>query len=179
MRRRGWWRGWVLLALAVAALVVRCDSDSGGGGGVDSGARIDARVLEVVDGDTVRVDLEGGGRESVRYIGIDTPESNPDQPLECFGHQAAAANVRLVGGRTVELEIGAEARDRYGRLLAYVRLPGDGGEGSARLVNAALVRDGFARTLTIPPNDALAPLLRRLEASAARSGRGLWGACNE
>jgi len=173
--RRGWWRGWILLALAVAALLVRCDDGSGPGGGEAGGERLGGRVVEVVDGDTIRVDLGGGEVESVRYIGIDTPESNPDQPLECFGHEAEDANEALVADREVALELGAEPRDDYGRLLAYVRV------GSARgiLVNAELVRRGFARTLTIAPNDRLAPLLRRLETVAARAGRGLWAACGK
>jgi micrococcal nuclease len=70
----------------------------------------------------------------------------------------------------VRVVFGVERRDVYGRLLGYVRL-GD------RLVNAMLVRRGLARTLTIPPNDRLAPLFDRLELEAARAGRGLWAAC--
>jgi len=176
VRRHGWWRGWVLLALAAAALLVRCDDGSETDRGAGSeGKRLGARVVEIVDGDTVRVELDGGGVESVRYIGIDTPESNPDQPLECFGHEAEDANASLVAGREVDLELGAEPRDEYGRLLAYVRV----GAPREVLVNAELVRRGFARTLTIAPNDRLAPLLRRLETAAARAGRGLWAACGK
>jgi micrococcal nuclease len=173
VKRQGWWRGWILLALAAAALLVRCEGGSEPGGGGTEGESLRARVVEVVDGDTIRVELDRGGVESVRYIGIDTPESNPDQPLECFGHEAEDANASLVAGRELDLELGAEPRDDYGRLLAYVRV------GSPRgiLVNAELVRRGFARTLTIAPNDRLAPLLRGLETAAARAGRGLWGAC--
>ena len=165
----------MLIALVAAALLVRCDdgSDPARDDGPARGERLEGRVVEVVDGDTIRVDLDDGAVESVRYIGIDTPESNPDQPLECFGHEAEDANASLVAGREVALELGAEPRDEYGRMLAYVRV------GSPRevLVNAELVRRGFARTLTIAPNDRLAPLLRELETAAARAGRGLWGAC--
>ena len=165
----------MLLALAAAALLVRCDDGSETDRGAGSGGRLGARVVEIVDGDTVRVELDGGGVESVRYIGIDTPESNPDQPLECFGHEAEAANASFVAEREVEIEVGAEPRDEYGRLLAYVRV----GAPREVLVNAELVRRGFARTLTIAPNDRLAPLLRRLETAAARAGRGLWAACGK
>jgi micrococcal nuclease len=70
----------------------------------------------------------------------------------------------------VRLVFGVERHDVYGRLLAYVHV-------GRRFVNAALVRRGFARSLTIPPNDRYAPLFRRLELRAARAGRGLWGAC--
>ena len=175
----------MLAGLGGAALLAPCDQSYTGPDGepADAGAELIARVLEVTDGDTIVVELPGGGRESVRYIGIDTPESNPDQPLECFGHEAAEANERLVGGREVLLELGPEPRDDYGRLLAFVRLPRPAGgpapDAAGLLVNAELVRRGFARTLTIAPNDQLAPLLRGLEDAAGRAGVGLWGACSK
>lgn len=127
-------------------------------------------MLEVTDGDTIVVRLAGGEVERVRYIGVDTPESTPDQPLECFGHEAAEANRRLVEGRAVVLSPGVERRDDYGRLLAWVR--------AGRIeVNAFLLARGYARTLTIAPNDARAPRYARIEARAGRFGHGLWGAC--
>jgi len=127
-------------------------------------------VTRVVDGDTVEVQLDGT-EEDVRYIGVDTPETvKPGEPVGCFGPQASAFNHRLVEGRRVRLVFGAERRDVYGRLLAYVYLDG-------RFVNAELVRRGLARTLAIPPNDRFAGELKRLEIAAARAGRGLWGAC--
>lgn len=129
-----------------------------------------AYVSRVVDGDTVEVQLDGE-EEDVRYIGVDTPETvKPDTPVQCFGPQASSFNHGLVEQRRVRLVFGAERRDVYGRLLAYVYL-GD------RFVNAELVRRGLARTLTIPPNDRFADRLKRLEIAAARAGRGLWGAC--
>jgi len=165
----------VLLALVAGSLLVRCDAGEERDELARGGGELSARVIEVVDGDTIIVELAGGRRESVRYIGIDTPESNPDQPLECFGHEAEAENARLVADRVVALELGPESRDDYGRLLAFVRA----GSGPDSLINAELVEGGFARTLTIAPNDSLAPFLRRLEAAAARAGRGLWGACDK
>jgi len=129
-----------------------------------------AYVTRVVDGDTIEVRL-GGGEEDVRYIGVDTPETvKPDTPVQCFGPQASAFNHALVEQRRVRLVFGAERRDVYGRLLAYVYL----GE---RFVNAELLRRGLARTLTIPPNDRFAERFERLQTAAARAGRGLWGAC--
>lgn len=94
----------------------------------------------------------------------------PGTPPQCFGAQASAANARLVEGRRVRLVFDRERRDVYGRLLAYVYARG-------RLVNALLVRQGFARTLTIPPNVAHADLFHRLAKAAGRAGRGLWRAC--
>ena len=65
-----------------------------------------------------------------------------------------------------------EERDRFGRLLAYVYRASDG-----LFVNAALVRGGFARTLTIPPNVRFADRLAALARTARRESRGLWSAC--
>jgi micrococcal nuclease len=164
----------VLLVLALALLLFGGDGEDGGGGGVgqhDPGPRrVTATVTRVIDGDTVEATI-GGAVEDVRYIGVDTPESvAPDQPVECFGRQAAAFNRRLVAGETVRLVFDEERRDRYGRLLAYV-YAGD------EFVNAALLRRGYARTLTIAPNDRFAGLFARLERQAGGSGRGLWNAC--
>jgi micrococcal nuclease len=130
-----------------------------------------AQVERVVDGDTIIVDLDGV-REWVRYIGMDTPESVAEQPLECYGHRASEENERLVGGRTVTLTTDEEPRDRFGRLLAYVRREPDG-----LFVNEALVRGGFATTLEIRPNVRYAGTLRDEERKARAVGRGLWGAC--
>ena len=138
------------------------------GGSGDGG--VAALVTRVVDGDTVEVLLDGR-EEDVRYIGVDTPESvAPGQPVECFGKDASEFNRRLVEGERVTLEYGDERRDVYGRLLAYVRLDGE-------LVNAELVRRGYARTLAIAPNTDFAALFNRLQQRAANAGRGLWGTC--
>lgn len=172
-RRRGWWTGLLTLA-AVGAIVAGAPSGGGDGSGAGDapadGAA--ARVVDVIDGDTIAVELAGGRSEHVRYIGVDTPESTPNQPLECFGHEAAEENARLVGGEVVRLRFGPERRDDYDRLLAYVYVDGV-------FVNAELVERGFARTLTISPNDGRAPLLMRLEAAAGRSAIGLWGVCSK
>src|SRR3954462_5517900 len=115
----------------------------------------------------------GGADETVRYIGVDTPESvKPDTPVQCFAKAASAFNERLVAGREVTLVSDVEGRDRYGRLLAYVYRRPDG-----LFVNEQLVKRGFARPLTIPPNDRYAGPIAHLAASARAAGRGLWGAC--
>ncbi len=157
----------VLLALAAAILLRPWE----GGGGAEGGPpSANAYVVRAVDGDTIEVRL-GDELEDVRYIGVDTPETvKPGTPVQCFGHRASNFDRRLVEGRRVRLVFGVERRDIYGRLLAYVYL-------GRRFVNAELVRRGLARTLTIPPNDRLAPLFERLQRRAARVGRGLWGAC--
>jgi micrococcal nuclease len=131
-----------------------------------------AQVLRVVDGDTIRVRLDGR-TERVRYIGVDTPESvKPGTPVQCFAKRAAAANAALVAGRSVRLVGDVEQRDRYGRLLAYVYREPDGA-----FVNARLVRDGYARTLAIAPNVAHARQFAQLARTAREGGRGLWAEC--
>jgi micrococcal nuclease len=131
-----------------------------------------AHVVRVVDGDTILVSVDGA-TERVRYIGVDTPETvKPRTPVQCFGKKASAFNHALVDGRDVRLVADAEARDRYGRLLAYVYRADDG-----LFVNAELVRRGYATTLTIAPNVRFAERLRELAAAARQAGRGLWSAC--
>jgi micrococcal nuclease len=126
----------------------------------------------VVDGDTIHVSLAGRD-EAVRYIGMDTPESKkPGTPVQCYALAASTANRRLVEGRRVRLRFDVERRDRYGRLLAYVYRRPDG-----LFVNAELVRRGFARQLTIPPDVAHAALFGRLARAARHAGRGLWARC--
>src|SRR5215210_3247118 len=160
-----------LLAALLVLAVAGCEATARVGEPDRAGASV-GRVLRVVDGDTIQVRLDGR-REKVRYIGVDTPESvKPGTPVECFAKRASAYNERLVGGRRVRLVRDAEARDRYGRLLAYVYREEDG-----LFVNAALVRGGYAQPLTIPPNVAHAGEFRRLAAAARRAGRGLWSAC--
>ena len=132
----------------------------------------EGRVVRVVDGDTLRV-MVGGTEEKVRLIGVDTPESvRPGEAVECFGREASAFLERLVAGRRVRLELDAERRDRYGRLLAYVhRVP------DRLFVNAELVSRGYAQPLTIAPNVRFAERFRELSARARRARVGLWGAC--
>ena len=164
---------WLALFAALAGVGAGVLKPFGDGGGASApGARREARVTRVVDGDTVKVSL-GGRSETVRYIGMDTPETvKPHTPVQCFGERASAQNKQLVAGREVTLRLGAEPRDHFGRLLAYVYRRGDG-----LFVNAALVRGGFARTLTIAPNIEHAGELRRLQGTARAQRLGLWGAC--
>jgi len=131
---------------------------------------LDTTVERVVDGDTIVV----GGGHHVRLIGIDTPETkDPRKPVQCFGREASAFLTGLLPrGTGVRLVGDVEPRDFYDRTLAYAyRLP-DG-----LFVNADLVRQGFARVLTIPPNVAHTDELLALDRQAREAGRGLWSAC--
>ncbi len=127
----------------------------------------------MVDGDTVVITV-GGTDEKVRLIGIDTPETvDPRKAVECFGKEASARMKELLPADTeVSLERDAELRDRYGRLLAYVTRVDDG-----VFVNEAMVADGFAQTLTIPPNVAYTERFTAAQTAARNAGQGLWSAC--
>jgi micrococcal nuclease len=131
-----------------------------------------ASIIDVADGDTIVVRV-AGQRETVRLIGIDTPETkDPDEPVQCFGPEATEATEALLPRDTpVRLERDAEPRDQYGRLLAYVyRTDGT-------FVNLALAERGLADVLSIAPNTAHAGELRAAVDAARAAGRGLWGTC--
>lgn len=124
-------------------------------------------VVGVVDGHTIHVRL-GGRTELIRYIGIHAPATtHPTRGEEPGGREAAEVNRRLVEGRTVRLELDVEERDPHGRFLAYVHL-GD------LMVNAELVRRGYARVLTVSPNIRYQGLFATLEREAREQTRGLW-----
>ena len=123
-------------------------------------------VQQVIDGDTLIL----ADRRHVRLIGINTPELGktglPDEPLA----QAARQRLQdLVAGQPVYLIPGAEARDHYGRWLAYVRLA------NGRDPAEDLLQQGLASTVAIPPNLQRLSRYLALEAEARRQGKGLWG----
>lgn len=165
MRRR-------LLVLAVAVVALLGAGACGRSGA--EGPRDQGKVTKLTDGDTLRVQLNGGAEEKVRLIGIDTPETQGRGGLrECFGKEASAELARLLPvGTTVRLVIDAEPRDRYGRLLAYVYRVSDDLH-----VNLAMAERGFAAPLTIPPNVAFADAFVEAAAEARDANRGLWSAC--
>jgi endonuclease YncB( thermonuclease family) len=127
-----------------------------------------ATVTHVVDGDTIRVEIDGQ-EYRVRYIGIDTPETvDPRGPVQCFGEEASERNRQLVEGKVVGLERDVSETDEFGRLLRYVWV-GD------VMVNAALVEEGYALAATYPPDARYADLFASLQGQAREQRRGLWG----
>jgi micrococcal nuclease len=133
------------------------------------GAGIPATVSRVIDGDTIVLD-DG---QHVRLVGLDTPESVGDRPVGCFGPEASAfLHDRLPPGTAVELFFDKETTDRYGRTLAYVVTVEP-----REFINATLVREGFGRVMTIPPNGMYASMFERLASEARSTSKGLWGAC--
>lgn len=128
------------------------------------------RVSRVVDGDTIVV-LMGGKEERVRLIGVDTPETKqPRNPVELYGPEASAFTREALEGKKVRLETDVQERDRYGRLLAYVYLE-DG-----TFFNEELLRQGYAKILTVPPNVKYSEEFLNIQRQALEAGRGLWGA---
>lgn len=127
-------------------------------------------MRRVMDGDTVEL-LDG---RLVRYLGIDAPEVRRRTGAgwvfdpEPFGEDATAFNRRWVDAHRVRLEYDVQTHDRFGRLLAYVYV-------EDVMVNAELLRAGFAEPLSIPPNERYAALLHRIAEEARRAHRGLWG----
>jgi micrococcal nuclease len=165
----------VLLAL-VACGPLGLTTNTGPGNGANDAAqaaaaptpdRQSAKVVDVLDGDTIRVAIDGRTYR-LRYIGINAPEmGSDDRPAEPYAAQATARNSELVAGRRVWLEKDVSESDRYGRLLRYVWL-GD------TLVNAEIVRQGYARAGTYPPDVKYQSRLIRAEREARAAGRGLW-----
>jgi micrococcal nuclease len=157
-----------LVALGVGALA-GCRGDDGS----SSSPPNVAVVTRIVDGDTIDVEV-GGNRERVRLIGIDTPELHTAEgPPECMAVEAREQTAELLAvGREVRLERDLVGRDDYGRLLAYVFRRDDD-----LFVNEAIVAGGFARPLTIAPNDAYRPRFVAAATAAADAGLGLWQAC--
>ena len=131
-----------------------------------------ATVVRVVDGDTIVVD-RGTGQESLRYIGVDTPETvHPTVPLEWMGNEASAFNRLLVEGRQIVLERDISDVDQYGRLLRYVWIQ----DGTAwTFVNLELLKAGFAQVSTYPPDVKYVDAYLGAQRTAREQGTGLWG----
>src|SRR5256885_8817555 len=131
------------------------------------------RVVQVLDGDTIVVRRAGAPDETIRLLGVDTPETHhPTKPVQCYGPEASAYTASRLFGQVVRLEDDVERHDIYGRRLAYVYLHGKNFEED-------LLRKGYARLLVIEPNHAHARDMLDDELNARARGVGLWGACGD
>jgi len=144
----------------------------------------DILVVRAIDGDT----LELENKEHVRLIGVDTPESRKNEKaikdsrragmdiekIVELGSEAKNFTKHLVEGKRVRLEFDAGPKDKYGRLLAYVYLKNSSSSGKEIFVNAAIIEQGYASPMTIPPNVKFANLFRQLYQEARQEKRGLW-----
>jgi hypothetical protein len=125
---------------------------------------LEGRVLRVIDGDTITI----AGGETIRLLGIDTPEIG--QP---FASEAKWFTHALVAHKTVRLQTDAQLRDSYYRLLAFVYVETDDGW---VCVNAEIVRAGLAKLLFIPPNGLYYGYFEDVLTESMVARRGMWGA---
>lgn len=147
--------------LLLSAMLGSCQA----AGTPKANGEMEATVKRVVDGDTF--ELVSG--EKVRLIGVDTPETvKPNHPVEPYGKEASNYTKQLLTGKKLTLKFDVEPYDKYKRLLAYAYLE-DG-----TFVNEKLVREGYARIMTVPPNVAYADLFLEAEREAREQNRGLW-----
>ncbi len=116
-------------------------------------------VTHIIDGDTMII----SGGEHVRLIGIDTPERG-----EPYYREATQQLRELIEGKNIRMEKDVSERDRYGRLLRHIYV-GD------LWVNAEMIRAGYARFVTFPPDVKHVRIFERLEREARENQRGLWG----
>ena len=132
------------------------------------------KVIRVIDGDTI--EIEGG--QKIRYIGINAPESvAPGKPLGCYGRESSAKNKELVEGKMVKLEKDVSETDKYNRLLRYVYVENPELVSGSLFVNDSLVREGFARVSTYPPDVKYQKMFLESEKYARQNNLGLWGKC--
>ena len=127
------------------------------------------KVLEVIDGDTVKLNYNGKAT-NFRLIGVDTPETvHPNKPVEAFGKEASEFTRNLLLGESVYLRFDAERTDKYGRQLAYLYRASDG-----LFVNLEIVKQGFGHAYTRFPFKHMA-LFLDYENQARKAGKGLYG----
>ena len=129
-------------------------------------------VVRVVDGDTIIVDIAGEDVR-VRLIGIDTPESVADEVVKENteeGKEASAYTANLLEGNRVYLEYDQETTDEYGRTLCYVYL-----HDKSTMINELLLKNGYARTMTIEPNTKYKERFAAAELVAKETKAGFWG----
>lgn len=138
-----------------------------------SGVTEVATLVRVVDGDTIRVMLDGEDTP-LRYIGIDTPEPDDEDPAQrALADAATAANAALVEGRVLILERDVSDTDRSDRILRHVWV--DDGSGLV-LVSLELVRQGMARASSYPPDVAYDDVLAEAQDAARSRSIGMWAA---
>ncbi len=125
------------------------------------------KVTRVIDGDTFEIN----GGIKVRLIGVDTPEmKNKNKTIDCFATEAKKKAEELLTGQEVVLVKDISETDRYGRLLRYVYI----GE---QMINDRLVKEGYAKISTFPPDVKNVALFQSSEKYARESKLGLWSAC--
>lgn len=129
-----------------------------------------ARVLRVIDGDTIEAQLNNK-KEMVRLIGIDAPETvDPRKTVECFGKQASDNAKEILNGKIITLESDPKQgnRDKYQRLLRYVFL-------NDLNFNKFMISKGYAHEFTYQNNHyKYMEEFKNSELEARESKKGLW-----
>lgn len=129
------------------------------------------RVTSVSDGDTIAVDMNGK-TETIRFIGVDTPETHdPRKPVQCFGKAASAFMKTSTNNKYVRLEADSLStnRDRYDRLLRYVYV-------DDQLLNAEIIKQGYGFANTGFPFTKMEEF-RNYQRQAESENKGLWSTC--
>lgn len=140
------------------------------------GKYIDGFVVKVTDGDTMEVTYKGEN-EKVRLLCVDTPESvKSGVEVQEYSKEASQFTTQIALNKSVRLVFDKEERDRYGRLLAFAIIRGDGTDKNKEIfLNALLVRNGYARVEIISPNSSLKDYFYALQDTAVKEKVGLWG----
>ena len=132
-------------------------------------------VTKVIDGDTIEV-LISGSKFNIRLLGVDTPETvDPRKSVQCFGKEASNEAKSLLSGKQVILQKDVSDTDMYKRLLRHIYLPLE--DGNFLFVNDYLIREGFGKVLTIPPDAAFSEQFLDAQREAREVKKGLWGKC--
>ena len=124
-------------------------------------AGIEAYVIDVQDGDSLRVDIDGT-EERIRLIGVNAPERD-----ECFGPESATGLRDLVDNTVIQIVADVEARDQYGRLLGYIYRDGT-------LINAEIALRGLVLARAFEPNIALQSRIDAAAEDARENQLGMW-----
>ncbi|MVQ39773.1 thermonuclease family protein [Paenibacillus anseongensis] len=137
---------------------------------------IPAKIVRVVDGDTMKVSFQESGKvkeETIRLLLVDTPESvAPDKPVQPFALEASKFAKDTLTDKDVRLELDVSERDKYGRLLCYLYI-GD------KMFNEMLLENGYARVAYIyPPNVKYVDKFREIQKAAQLKGVNIWSVEN-
>jgi micrococcal nuclease len=127
-------------------------------------------VTGVIDGDTIEISPAIDGRQDVRLIGVDTPETvDPRSEVQPYGPEASRFTKGELEGERVRLEFDQEREDQFGRLLAYVY------DSEGELFNETLLSEGYAQLFIVTPNNRYEARLGAAQQEARDAQRGLWG----
>ena len=164
-----WWLGFIAVVAFLVLVFLQIDSLRKRAEVIQPGLYA---VTEVIDGDTITVNMNGS-TETVRMIGLDTPETHrPETPVQCYGEAASEYSKKLINGSKVRLQADPlnTNRDRYNRLLRYVYLA-DG-----TLVERNLISEGYGFAYTQFPFQKTDEF-KAYETAAKTANKGLWAVC--